>query len=119
MRKITALLTLIPLMAPVASAYGGYFDSGNELFSHCTAREADELHYLKTAECRGYITGVVDHVLLWREVVDEPDCLPEGVNKGQLVAVVVQYLTNHPEERHRAANVLVMRAVTDAFCPKS
>lgn len=111
-------LALAP-MPGKAHADFRYFDDGNDLFSQCVVGDADNLKYLKDAECRGFIIGVSDHLAMWRDTLDLPDCKPAGVRKGQIVAIVVKYLENHPEKRHEPANELVMYALNSAFCPKT
>lgn len=114
---VYAALAIAPVVDDARAEYRLY-DSGNDLFGLCTTSESDDVHYLKDSECRGYIVGVVDHLSMWRDTLDFPACGRAGITKGQMVAVVVKYMMDHPETRHEPANELVMKAFNTAFCPK-
>jgi hypothetical protein len=89
-----------------ATANGGAFYDGNQLFSFCSPTPGDF--------CRAYITGAVDALLRPRpEGIDF--CLTDKVIVNQLVDVVMNYLRAHPEKRHYAAASVVNSAMTEAF----
>lgn len=56
----------------------------------------------------GYMEGVIDARA--REI-----CLPNGVSKGQMIDIVVNYLNAHPEVLHQPADDIVFFAITKAW----
>jgi Ssp1 endopeptidase immunity protein Rap1a len=86
--------------------------TGNELLESCEAKGS-----FKEAFCLGYITGVTDLDQMNASVFPEHrrSCVPENVTNGQIRDVIVRYLTDHPEERHMLAAILVAEAMGKAF----
>ena len=77
------------------------FDTGNNL------RQASEDYFL------GFVLGVHD------AYASRFFCVPRGVSKGQLAAIVRTYLAQNPEQWHRGAVNLVTDALAAAFpCQK-
>jgi len=71
-----------------------------------------------TALCVGYVTGVLDGFLSfqsWRPSKVNQICLPEAVEAGQAVKMVMKYIDAHPEELHLPAPDIVWAAMHDAF----
>ena len=104
-----AILVAVVLSCFVVGNAAAGFKSGNELFNSCESGENPKtaVEYLDGAECRGYVVGIADALLA--------KCLPSRVTEGQLVAVVLLWLRNHPEVRHYAANSLVFEALKENF----
>jgi hypothetical protein len=76
--------------------------NGNQLFAAC--QQDDRL-------CFGYVLGVTASAQLASSV-----CLPsDTVTSGQLKDVVMLWLQNHPEIRHKSASSLVMQALGEKF----
>ena len=42
-------------------------------------------------------------------------CVPNGVTNGQIIKVIKTFADRHPEQLHYPADVLVTRAITDAW----
>ena len=82
--------------------------SGNSLFDLCKKNEE---------ACAIYIDGVNDGFFASTIGTnrDLAYCIPAGSTGPQVRDVVVQYLTNHPEERQRLASVLVAEALAHAW----
>jgi hypothetical protein len=71
-------------------------------------------NYLNAGLCLGFIDGVFSTVA---PII--PLCSYDGATGQQVKDIVVQYLYAHPAERHLQANLLVLRAVKEAFpCSK-
>jgi hypothetical protein len=92
-RAIWAVLILVCQTGPAAA----YFQDGNALYESC--QNPAEQGY-----CLGYIVGIADAF----GVGEHRFCFPDHVKQGQLRDVVMLYLTNHPESRHRPAASLVI-----------
>ena len=85
--------------------------SGNELYSRC-------IHGPSTPQyvaCLAYVEGTVDALS-----VDKTICLPEShVTTGQVKDIIVNYLRDHPQNRHNSASLLAAIALNEAFpCKK-
>lgn len=96
-------LSIAACVLDVAPANAAFY-TGNELHEKC----AETTPWF----CMGFIAGVIDHSTgsLTRVI-----CLPTGVTIGQVMDVVVNYLDDHPERRHRAAEEIVVDAGYQAF----
>jgi hypothetical protein len=104
----------------VAGASKGYCDfySGSELLEMCSATENDPVYFQKQAECRGYVAGVADASRCGNNVNGYSWKIAEHVIQGQVVKVVMKWLTEHPENLHFNSAGLVANALHDAFpCP--
>jgi hypothetical protein len=90
---------------------------GHDLLRLCTSHTgSSELNF-----CFGYIEGIRDG-LVWLAVAQKSKpsvAIPEKVTKEQLTDAIVKYLNEHPERRDRAAGLLVLIALKQAFPPKS
>ena len=91
--------------------------NGHDLLRLCTSRAgSSELNF-----CFGYIEGIRDG-LIWVAVARKskpPVAIPDKMTQEQLADVIVKYLNGHPERRDRAAGLLVLVALKQAFPPKS
>ena len=90
---------------------------GHDLLRLCTSQTgSSDLNF-----CFGYIEGIRDG-LVWLAAArkSKPSvAISEKVTMEQLRAVVVKYLNEHPERRDRAAGMLVLIALKQAFPPTS
>lgn len=81
--------------------------------------------------CAGYIKGFDDMEIIYSSILAGPDgtendvkkyslyCLPKGTKSAQMVQVIIDYLTKHPEQLNDPANLAVARAFRDHFpCKK-
>ena len=116
MRTAIALLVMLLVGAPVR---GGFYDGnelkvGLELFRSMASQRLKLTEHIEGGKALGYVLGVADSAS-WESVA----CAPANVTAGQLADVVLKYLQDHPEERHKAAVGLVATALINAFpCPK-
>jgi hypothetical protein len=70
--------------------------------------------------CQAFIVGVRDGVVLATQLrgVKQIMDTPLEAKLDQLRAVVVKFLNDHPEEHHKAAALLVIFALGEAFPPQ-
>jgi|14_taG_2_1085336.scaffolds.fasta_scaffold186062_1 hypothetical protein len=92
-KLIICIVALCSLLSSPVLATG--YESGNNLLKQCKVDVG-----LEKVTCLGYVTGVVDVLLARRPLTTFEVCIPDGVSKGQIVAIVVKWLEDHPERRH-------------------
>ena len=105
----TALAAAAPPAALATSV------NGQQLFSLCTANMWGKGHPLEAAECMGFVVGVSDtfncvqsdHGFTWDSTSD--------ASEPKRVAVVVQWLQNHPEALQFEGHRVVGAALQEAF----
>jgi hypothetical protein len=91
------------------------FVSGNRLLETCAP--------VQTPTCYAYVEGVVDALQSTFSALRMQQhalfCLPQGVISRQLVDIAINYLRDHPEQRHNVASANVALALANGFpCPK-
>jgi hypothetical protein len=90
---------------------------GHDLLRLCSSQAGSpELNF-----CFGYIEGIRDG-LVWLAAAEKSRAsvaISGKVTQEQLADVVVKYLKEHPERRERAAGILVLVALKQAFPPKA
>ena len=88
----------------------GYFYSGNKLLNHWHDNPTSSgTDFQDNSIVLGYCAGVCDS---WDGIrFDSPD----NVTLGQISAIAIKYLRNHPETRHKAADYLLILAYEEAF----
>src|SRR6266576_416039 len=80
-------------------------DSGNDLLRLCQSTDPFD-----RGVCGGYITAVSQMTQIANH-----GCFPHGMTLEQGKDVVVRYLKDHPESRHRVPATLAARALSEAF----
>lgn len=104
---IRRIVTAIAFTCFMGAAHAQYTD-GNKLLSDI---ESDSV--VREMVALGYVIGVADTG--WWIL----HCVPNRVQAGQIRDMVRNYLRANPEERHRAADILVTRVLNHAWpCPK-
>jgi hypothetical protein len=123
--KMTLILILTIFLSARASASGSLSEGdGNWLLQTCgeadkPVDQSSKLSDLQT--CLTYISGVTDGFTFGllastKEKINEGGiCPPEGVILGQKARIVKQYLDQHPQELHKPAVLLIIRALHSAF----
>jgi Rap1a immunity proteins len=101
------LITAV-MMIVVMNVIAQPFDSGIDLKGFCDAPEP-EGHFMKKAECRGYVSGVFD--------MNEGNsfCAPAGITQPQVIEIVKKYLNSHTEKLDNSAASLALAALNEAF----
>jgi hypothetical protein len=102
--------------------------SGNAFLRLCSAIDADEKDrthedYQHGMMCIAFVEGVVQGVSeeigyahsMTNKPPPAPFCLPDDVENGQIVRIVLRYIHNHPEEAHRKTSMLVALALQGSF----
>ena len=129
----TAVLALVgtllwifhPPETPAAAFRGGF--TGEEMLGHCRAEEKDPVKDFGRGICIGFIDGFAAghyiaetyHAFHHRdEKIDDIYghlCIPDTVNRGQLVRTYVQFLEKNPEKLKLPAGLVLEDALRDAF----
>lgn len=87
-----------------------FFKDGNELVTLYDAVEKDNA--TKEFLFYGYVQGVHDSA-------ETQFCAPKDYQAKAIYAIVGNYLKAHPEEWNQPGNILVTKALKNAFpCPK-
>jgi len=109
MKKIIIVALLLMLSATVFSAsYKStkiFEVTGNSITDFCKKTSGYEY-----GVCLGYINGVA--------ALQKQACIPEGVKFGQLKDVVLKYITENPESRHKPANKIITSALAHVWVCK-
>jgi hypothetical protein len=114
MRRVLAgmaVATLIPASMSISAESSHMFENGDQLYELCAAPKDT----FSQGVCYGYIVGIADAMGGGASVHGLPACIPPSVTVGQTVNIVKQFLTSHPEMRHRGAGEIVAQAFVDAF----
>jgi hypothetical protein len=117
-KRWTAVMAAIGLMAPAASAAAGdlEFYTGETLFAQCSARPGEADYAAHSLRCAGYVLGVSDAQQAAQGAGARGRvCLPASASATQVVATVSGYLVAHPEKRPLAAQDLVIEALSAAY----
>ena len=110
---ITAALVATAMASAAPAAVKAAFLDGHALKALADASDrsdtdaAERRDFYQGAKLSGYVTGVAD--------AQDWACYPERVNTGQLIDTVKTYLRNHPEQWDGAADMIVRRAIIQAF----
>ena len=109
MKSLFAVMTLAAAVAlPQAPAHAiGAFDTGNQMLAKCDAPKGS----LERGYCMGSAAAVTDMM----ESIGI-NCNFAKTTVGQITDVVVQYLRNHPEDRHYTFVSLAQTALKEGFC---
>ncbi len=119
------LLILLLLTSNQVIALDGYFENSYGLYLKCqktldgegeTSVDPQTLYH--TGLCGGYISAIHDSVkdLVFHGLIaKDPYCMPSGINRGQLVRVVVSYVKDNPESFTQSASSSVLSAYSESF----
>lgn len=98
------------ILLPAIALAQTNFVNGNRLNERCYGQDPVLVGF-----CVGYIVGVAD-------TNSKYICAPggqHGVSVGQFESIVKKYLVENPAQLHKAADVIVLKALTEAFpCKK-
>jgi hypothetical protein len=106
------LITIFPMLSHASFYDGNRLMQWAEADDRITAGKASIEDLANSSRLYGYVTGVHD---------GRKDfyCRPSKVSSGQVVALVKQFLAQHPDKWREPAEVIVGTALTSAFpCPK-
>jgi hypothetical protein len=107
------------VFAALLSAQGAWADSyytGYKLLEYCSPHLKPK-NSSAAGVCLGYITAATDIAIDWSNTtgVDSRVCVPRKVSIGELRAIVIKYLDEHPKELHNGAAGIVLNAVYKAY----
>jgi hypothetical protein len=131
MRPVCLTVLLFAVSCSLASAQQPQeypSTSGNAFVRICSvidkdSEQRDGSDRMHLAACLAYVEGVLDgtsqeiayvHVMTEKEP-PKPFCLPDDVEMGQIVKIVLKYVRNHPEEAHERTGFLIAVALEDTF----
>jgi hypothetical protein len=107
---LTSAILVALLMSGLAEAGTAFLD-GNRLLEYCAAPRGT----LQFGFCAGHIAGVADAMTSYGGLGEYRACIPDRVQVGQAVEVVIQNLRVNPSKRHLTASSLTAEALTEAF----
>ena len=116
--KLLPLAIVLALVSPAALAAQDNDSSGLMLLRDCEEGLRASGDFARARHCSGVVRGAARTLTLLQEdgrVADGRACLPAGTPDARLVTVVVQYLSEHPDELHLPDVQLVLAAVEAAF----
>jgi hypothetical protein len=93
----------------INTADAAQYMNGDDLLRNC---DGNGIRY---GLCLGYVEGVVDDADMVRLKSGRPECVPPGVEAGQLVDIVVNYLRENPARRKVAAGFSITDAIGAAW----
>lgn len=76
--------------------------TGNKLTEICKKEEGYDY-----GVCLGFINGVA--------ALQRQACIPDGVKFGQLKDVVLKYINENPEHRHKNATTIITSAISQVW----
>lgn len=100
--------------------------SGNAFLRLCSVIDNDRLDAPEPYNawaCLGFVDGVLEgiktevafvHLVTGKEP-PSPYCLPEGVENGQIIRMVLKFIKDHPDEAHKPTVVLILETLEDPF----
>jgi hypothetical protein len=101
------------------------FRSGNYLLTACTDAVKDNegdhnRDRYRIGYCSGFVTAMTESIDTLKHELPSGKavpyaCVPSQVTNGQVLRIVAKYLNDHPEDLHKAAYSLGLRALSDAF----
>ena len=115
MKTLTTSILLVLASAALRNGWAAdkyeSIESGNTLLTKCVGPAETEL------VCAGYTSAIYDMINLLEttNVTAKLHCFPSGVTRLQIRDVIVRYLQNHPEQRHRGAAGLIRDALQEAW----
>jgi Rap1a immunity proteins len=109
----SVLLMVLNLDIPIATAQ---ISSGNRLYAICKkARDVNVTHLSDIEKLEfGYCMATAEAVNMHSMALGA--CIPpEGVTTGQILAVIIKYMNDYPDQRHLNIHVLSAYAVRAAW----
>ena len=117
--KLASAVSAIALLAlPAAAGAGSESPDGSKLLRDCRIHESRSstsgpVNALATGYCQGFVKGVLQTAsFVEPPLVCQP---PDGVALGEAIAVVLEYLEEHPEQRYLSDMELALDALRQAY----
>jgi hypothetical protein len=126
MRIVFALMFVCSVFLPAQTTQEFPETSGNAFVRLCSAVEKDKTtdeEALTSIACVSYVKGFVAGITAQagftasktKQKTPKMFCLPEDVEPGQLVRIVLKFVRNNPGDAHRRTDLLVAIALREAF----
>lgn len=116
--KLLPLAIVLAVVSPAGMAAQDNDGSGLALLRDCEEGLRASGDFARARHCSGVVRGAARTLALLQQdgrVAGGRACLPAGTPDARLVTVVVQYLSEHPDELHLPDVQLVLAAVEAAF----
>jgi len=115
LRVFTAGAVVAAVMAGSAAAKAANYFNGNQLYEACSrASNVGDFSF-----CQGYVAGIAAAMSNGDTIYKRRACVPEDAELLQVMLVVWQFLSAHPETGDLRAAGLVAQALAGAFpCKK-
>lgn len=98
---------------------------GNDLLRKCNAVilaadagiKLSKDSYIDIGWCLGYVEGIRDTAHIYQSIFKENKvyCIPQGVENGQIIRVILKYLNEHPHMLHEHESLLGMLSIRNSF----
>jgi hypothetical protein len=111
MRRFLAGLTVAALVIAASASVSAAELIGNDLYADCTAPR----NSFGSGWCAGYVAGITEAMGAGASFQGFSACFPSSETLAQKADAVAQFLTSHPDKRHRAAAALVAEALANAY----
>jgi Rap1a immunity proteins len=115
--------TAVPSYADTPSVVN-WDPTGNDLVASC----AEKTGTYEQGACLGFIHGVIgrfDMGSSGQQSIEHKGsptvdlCVPNGVSNAQIIKVIMAYADKHPEQLHYPADLIVTKAIADAWPTES
>jgi hypothetical protein len=125
MRILALIVLLCPALA-LGQTHESPGTSGNAFLRLCSGVEKENVDLEWPMACLGYVSGFIEGVDFGSKFSayksgrkpSEPYCIPENVENGQLVSVILKYIRDQPEKAHLRTGTLIVFAFEKAYpCP--
>jgi len=83
----------------------------SDLARDCSASQ----NYFSYGSCSGYLMGIADMMAQQEWPYPTKACFPDEVVRGQLIAIVKKYISNHPDQLQAPALHIAAAALAQAF----
>jgi hypothetical protein len=110
-RRIALVLTLALGGTHAANAEPA---TGMELQQWCSNPKGST----ESFECAVYMRGFLDGYVFLRDTAQKAFCLPSDVTVGQARLITNKFMSEHPDELHKSAPAIIVRALHIAFACK-
>jgi hypothetical protein len=65
--------------------------------------------------CVGYLTGIVNAMIVYDQLSNRPDCIPAGKKMRDLLPLIQRYIAEHPDQHGFGTTVNAILAIRDAY----
>lgn len=129
MKNLWLFPVLFLICTPLSAQTKETLTTGNAFLRTCSIVEKEtltDLESLTMIHCLVHVDGFVNGVeteqrfaeAYMHQEVPLPFCVPESVELGQMIRIVLKYIRDNPAEANKYTAVLITRALGKAYpCP--